>query len=286
MDITGLLNDLGPLNTIAISAIVFIGLPHGAMDGAVAYRLGWGKNLKKALVFLLAYVLLAAGVVVFWFQFPVIALIAFLGISMVHFGFGDVRSTKKFHIWIEAIAHGGVVICGISLSHVTSVDVIFSSLVDGGDTSLIWGFIYVASGISGCAFLYCLSKFSQGRQWVKCCAEMLSLGLIFYFLPPLVAFAFYFCFIHSIRHFVSLYRVINDEISSKKIYWLTFIFSVITWSAGVLVLSMYGSSVEVGSQVLNVVFIGLAALTVPHMILIDGWVKTNFTESPLSQKIF
>mgnify|MGYP001448282696 CR=1 FL=1 len=109
MIIAELLNDLGLINVIAVSAIVFIGLPHGAMDGALAYRFGWGKSVKRALVFLVSYVLIAAMVVFFWFEFPVLALIAFLAISMVHFGLGDVRSTGKFHIWIEVVSAKSII---------------------------------------------------------------------------------------------------------------------------------------------------------------------------------
>ena len=52
MSLIGIIDDLGFLNFIAISAIVFVGLPHGAMDGAVAYRLGWIEASKNQRSFL------------------------------------------------------------------------------------------------------------------------------------------------------------------------------------------------------------------------------------------
>ena len=51
------------LNLIGLLAVVFIGLPHGAMDGALAIHLGWMNRPIKAATFLLAYVGLAALVV-------------------------------------------------------------------------------------------------------------------------------------------------------------------------------------------------------------------------------
>ena len=48
---------------IALLSVVFIGLPHGAMDGALAIHMGWMNRPAKAAMFLIAYVGLAAAVV-------------------------------------------------------------------------------------------------------------------------------------------------------------------------------------------------------------------------------
>ena len=278
MDLTVIINDLGVLNIIAISAIVFIGLPHGAMDGAVAYRLGWMGNLKKSASFFIFYVLISICVVLFWIKFPVIALIGFLGISMIHFGMGDVHGLDDARVWIEVVAHGGVVICGISMAHMTNVDEIYSALVGGESTRWVWGFIYVTTALTACSLLYCITRFYVNEKWKKTSLELIFLGITFYLLPPLLAFAFYFCFVHSIRHFKSIYSTLNDGLSNKRIYWLTFLFSIITWIVGGLLLALNQGSIEIETQLLRIIFIGLAALTVPHMILIDGLVKPNRLE--------
>ena len=276
MSLTGIIDDLGFLNFIAISAIVFVGLPHGAMDGAVAYRLGWIKGFKKPTLFFVSYVLISICVVLFWLQFPVISLIAFLGISMIHFGIGDVNANDDARVWIEIIANGGMVICGISLSNITNVDDVFSALLGGNSTSLVWGFVYLTTAVTVLSLLYCMAKFPVDKKWRKTCFQLLGLGIVFYLLPPLLAFAFYFCFVHSIRHFKSIYVTLNDGLSDKKIYWLTFLFSAITWVIGGLILVLYQGTIEIETQIYRIIFIGLAALTVPHMILIDGWVKPKF----------
>ena len=46
--------------------------------------------------------------------------------------------------------------------------------------------------------------------------------------------------------------------------------SLLTWGVGLVVLVQQSSTMEVEAALLNVVFIGLAALTVPHMALVDG----------------
>ena len=83
---------LDPISLIALAAVTLIGLPHGAMDAAVALALGYGRNFGKMAVFVLAYVLLAAVVVGFWIVAPVLALALFLLISLVHFGLGDTEA--------------------------------------------------------------------------------------------------------------------------------------------------------------------------------------------------
>ena len=62
------------LSLFALAAIVVIGLPHGAFDGAVALALGYGKTLKSMLGFVITYVGIAILVVLFWLAFPVLAL--------------------------------------------------------------------------------------------------------------------------------------------------------------------------------------------------------------------
>ena len=80
------------LNLIALLGVVFIGLPHGAMDGALAAHFGWLNRPSKAVLFLLSYIGLALLVVGSWMVAPVLIFVGFLGISLLHFGRGDSTS--------------------------------------------------------------------------------------------------------------------------------------------------------------------------------------------------
>jgi Brp/Blh family beta-carotene 15,15'-monooxygenase len=106
---------LGPQSLIALTAVVMIGLPHGAFDGAVALALGYGKSLKSMLGFILGYIAIAASVVVFWMMFADLALILFLTISVLHFGIGDRQSGGWLTRTTQTISHGGLVVIGISI---------------------------------------------------------------------------------------------------------------------------------------------------------------------------
>ena len=54
MIIVDSLSSIDTLNLIALLSVVFIGLPHGAMDGALAAHFGWMESNKKAAAFLAA----------------------------------------------------------------------------------------------------------------------------------------------------------------------------------------------------------------------------------------
>ena len=99
---------LGLFNILALLAVVVIGLPHGAFDGAVAMHLGLVNRFSSLARFVIIYVALAALVVLTWMVAPSISLILFLTISMLHFGAGDARNGQGALAFSEALAHGGI----------------------------------------------------------------------------------------------------------------------------------------------------------------------------------
>ena len=129
MGLSAALLELGVLNLVGIFGIVMIGLPHGALDGAVAMHIGLVKKLSNLIKFMLGYIALAVFVVIVWMFFPTLSLIVFLGISLLHFGYGDAKNGEGITKFAEAVAHGGLVIVGISQFHRGEVDEIFYYLI-------------------------------------------------------------------------------------------------------------------------------------------------------------
>ena len=271
MSLADALSGIDTLNLIALGAVVFIGLPHGAMDGALAAHFGWMESKKKAASFLLGYVAMAALVVGFWFVAPAISFVIFLAISMFHFGKGDVNDSNKQFTAIESLARGGLVIAGISQFHAADADSIFVALV-GSDTELVWLFLDAALAITiACCGITLAGK--KGEERGRFFGEIAGLTLIFGILPPLVGFSIYFCLIHSMRHFATMKAMLADTISKLQITRTTVLFSAMCWAVGLIILAQQSSNVGIEPALLQVVFIGLAALTVPHMMLVDGYVE-------------
>lgn len=269
MDIVSALAGIPVLTLIALAAVVIIGLPHGALDGAIAIQLGMSQNLLSLIQFLVLYIAAAAVVVGAWMVAPVICLLAFLVISMLHFGMGDVRAGNGWQGMLEALAHGGLVVAGISHMHREEVDVIFGYLVDG-NTLLVWQGLEIIAIFVAVALLFCMVQGVINRRWRGGLAELVILGAIFAFTPPLVGFAIYFCLVHTPRHVRAILASVSSGVSRRLILSQVVLFSVASWVAGGLAFWLLLGAETAEAALMRVVFIGLAALTVPHMILVDG----------------
>ena len=269
--------NLDLLNLIALLAVAFIGMPHGAMDGALAMHLGWMNRPAKAISFLLAYVGIAGIVIGLWLLTPTVGFLVFLSISLFHFGRGDIVPRGKNHHITEVLMRGGLVLSGISLFHRKEVDAIFEILI-GSDTSLVWLFLQSLGVVTVALIPIVLaSKSTTERRFVA--LEIATLLSIFAITPPLLGFAIYFCCIHSVRHFKHMGQRLQSTLEGIQITRTTAFFSLLTWVVGLLALTYQSSSVGLEPALLQVIFIGLAALTVPHMLLVDGMTR-NTHESP------
>ena len=263
------------LSLIALAAIVIIGLPHGAFDGAVALALGYGKNLKSMLVFIVSYLSIAALVVFFWLEFPELSLTVFLGISILHFGLGDSQPGSLVQRGIQIIAHGGTVVILISLLNWTEVELIFDTLI--GEKSVFLQLIIVVCGylMVGVLASYFILAYLRPKLRVRL-AELVILAILFGLVPPLVAFSLYFCGVHTPRHLTRIWHAIDKGGRDRaKMLTLALVFTIASWVAGGFSLWLVSAAETIDEAILRVVFIGLAALTVPHIVLVDGMFRRS-----------
>jgi len=99
--------------------------------------------------------------------------------------------------------------------------------------------------------------------------DYLSILILNYFLNPILAFTIYFCFLHSIRHSLSLIFQLNRSFNKgfkvfiKKAMPLTVVTAII-YLFSLLFLNNY---LELNDAIYKVIFIGLASLTFPHILL-------------------
>ena len=96
--------------------------------------------------------------------------------------------------------------------------------------------------------------------------------LIVISVPPLLSFAVYFCFVHTARHIRNIWNELKIKINPKIIISQAIILTIASWIFGIFAL-YYIDSGDLDSDIIRVIFIGLAALTVPHMILVDGFFR-------------
>ena len=122
--------ELSILSLIALCLVSFIGVPHGSFDGAVAALLGY-QSKKKFLIFTFWYTVISIAVIFFWIQFPIIALLLFIMMSIVHFGLCDWSFLKIYqHKWLVTLTHGMNIIFGIIFFHKAHSFQIFTFLIN------------------------------------------------------------------------------------------------------------------------------------------------------------
>ena len=100
--------------------------------------------------------------------------------------------------------------------------------------------------------------------------DYFSILILNYFLSPLIAFTVYFCFLHSIRHSISLAIDLDSNslvngfrLFVKKALPLTILTAIFSFIA----LYLLENSYNLDSAILKIIFIGLASLTFPHILL-------------------
>ena len=256
-------------NIISFFLIFFIGLPHGSFDGAVASLVGF-KTKGQFFKFLLYYLFLFFLVILFWINFPIVALIIFLTMTIIHFGLCDWSNFKiSKYKYSVTLTYGMTVIFGIIYFNEDQSFRIFEYLTNNNIYFFQSYFLilYLITLILIIYFIYLSIYEKKLRIGV---IEILFLLFIFYIFDPLLSFAIYFCFFHTYKHLKNLITNVYLHLSNKKfVLYSTFIFTIISWIGGILIVLYLSQNFNIYESILKVIFIGLAALTLPHMILVD-----------------
>ena len=260
---------------VALFSIIFIGIPHGALDGAISITLGYTKKLRLQLYFILIYIFVSLVVITLWYFLPVITLILFLLTSIFHFGCGDLDWNKSKFYLIGGYVHGGLIVFGIIFLNKIDVNRFFEILsVD--QLYLLWTSLNLGLFFWIIAVIYiCLNyrKINISTHYLKLALSILLLVLI---LPPLPAFAIYFCLIHSFHHIRRILPTLLDFMEKQKAISLMIIFSVLSWVGCGIAFYYLSNFNSYPDTIIKITFIGLAALTFPHMILVDGIFRSKF----------
>jgi Brp/Blh family beta-carotene 15,15'-monooxygenase len=192
----------------------------------------------------------------------------FLIISGIHFGASDIRHIMEYgeNHWLPLIAHGGLVCIAIPGFQLSGVAPIFNILIgEHGGSSLLRAISYLLYPYLGVVIMYFGFSLRNGK-WKASALNLFSLLLLAFWLPPLVSFAMYFCFWHSRSHVLRIWENIRPAERRKSLIE-TFIYTGIAWLGAGCFFWYFRESPD--SAILQLTFVGLAALTVPHMVLVD-----------------
>lgn len=248
---------------ICFVMIFLLGVPHGALDPSIAkHRLGVKDVLPKSL-FYASYITMAILVFTLWLNLPILSLAMFLFVSCLHFG----RERE------QDCSHGGLpfgfLVIGLpALFNFDAVVSIFSTITfNSTDNQIIeWmTYIIVLFGIVG--FFQYVQTVMRKRRF-NLYGELLFILSFAFLSDPLVYFTFYFCFIHSAKHIIGEFRSLPIQYRKESLINVFFIM------LGTSILTIWGYQsnelLEMQSdRLLFLIFAGLAALTYPHMMLME-----------------
>ena len=252
--------------------ILFFGVSHGALDHIKGKRLLKTYKIKNTLFFYVIYILISLLVLIFWILIPTITLLIFLLISAYHFGKEDseiMKSKKNNFLNFIFFIKGSLIILAPLFYKFNETVALFEILnfnIDLFDYKNLIEIFFYLSLLSNIYFL--IENLEWNYDFIF--FDLLSINLLFSLLSPLTAFTLYFCFIHSLRHTVSLSDKLNKNSLKKgfkKFFFKAIPLTIIT--AFLFLISVYilNNYYTFDESILKVIFIGLASLTFPHILL-------------------
>ena len=256
---------------VSLLFILSIGISHGSLDHIKGKKLLKILGFKSSVVFYFGYIFVGLTTIIIWLLFPKLLLFLFLLIAAFHFGKEDSEFlNKRKNFELIYFFKGSLIIVAPLLFHKNETLSIFKSLNFDITTSFLINneilYFFILFSFFSNIFLS-LNKSFDAKSLLF--MDFLSILILNYFLNPVLAFTFYFCFLHSIRHSISLIKEINTNLKKglpifiKKALPLTII-TIFGYIFALYILNNYN---ELSESIYKVIFIGLASLTFPHILL-------------------
>jgi Brp/Blh family beta-carotene 15,15'-monooxygenase len=248
-------------------------VPHGSLDVLFALRAYQLNSLMAWVVFLTAYLLVAMGIILLWMLLPVWFFIGFLIFSALHFS-DDLNTPNPM---LTKLSYGAAVICLPSIVHGAALVGLYAVFVDASVAQRI---VTVSQWLCyPILFLMGLMLFNRQiniREKLDAYAVLAIMTL----LPPILAFAVYFCLMHSARHLIrshAFFGQLNARLFIMALVLPTL--AVIIMACGVW---FFTKTRTFESDLIRMVFIGLAALTFPHAwVLKQSKFTAQFRKNPI-----
>lgn len=264
-----LLTFLAPPLTLEVQVLLFlsgallVGLPHGAMDVAVARSLALTDSKVKLLLFLVIYTALALAHYALWWLYPFLGFLLFMGLTVYHFG-QDWLSAP----WFRPPLFGLAFLVLPAVYHADALIFFFAFLIDKQDAVV---FVQLLTAL-GYPLLLLLILFIVRDGIGKENPERLATAIIFIFsgllLPPLLFLFLYFCFYHAPKHTAYLFRALRypNVAALLKSLLPVMLATVALWL--LLLWHRDAATSLLSLESFSTLILLIACLTTPHMLLI------------------
>ena len=264
---------------ICLFLILSIGVSHGALDNLKGRKLFQIFGISNFFIFYFLYILISLIVIVLWIIVPTISLMIFLILASHHFGKEDTQFLMSENSYLNQLLFflkGSLIIFAPMYFHFDETISIFKSLLIDNEAFfeslnlietnkiLLYGII-----VSTLSSILLFTKNFELKKFTIF-FDYFSILIVNYYFSPLVAFTIYFCFLHSVRHSISLISQLDEnsianglKIFIKKALPLT----ILTATFCFLSLYLLNNTYNFDGSILKIIFIGLASLTFPHILL-------------------
>jgi len=259
-------------NLICFFLIATIGVSHGSLDNYKGKKLLKFYSLKNSVIFYLSYILIALFIILLWKLLPTTTLFIFLIIAAYHFGKEDsLEKVKKSNFkLLYYFSRGSIIILAPLAFHSNETIEIFRTISSATfiDYLLNLEKYYFFKLMLGLVILF--SYLISGKESASFYFEIPSILTMNYFFTPFFAFTIYFCFLHSVRHIISLSSELDKENIKKGLnifFNKALPLSLITAIIFIIALYFLLDLNQLNEAIFKVIFIGLASLTFPHILL-------------------
>ncbi|MDH4390933.1 MAG: Brp/Blh family beta-carotene 15,15'-dioxygenase [Aquabacterium sp.] len=256
---------------VAGALITLLGMPHGAFDVVLAHRLFGAADVRVRVrvwaLFGLLYIGLAAAVVGFWYVWPALFLCVFLVFSALHFGGDPPAGVSR----VTRGLYGGAVIVLPALWHGEELQRLLGWVAGPGSAAIVAPFLNQLAAPWLVATALACGLLARRSRAAAC--ELAALAAVAVAAPPLVAFTVYFCAMHSPRHILRTFADLPGSEVRQALAWAA-------WPTLAVLCALAGfgwlmRGMAMAPWVMQLVFVGLAALTLPHMLLLEHVRRRN-----------
>jgi Brp/Blh family beta-carotene 15,15'-monooxygenase len=274
-------------NIICFAIIATIGVSHGALDNIKGEKLLSRKfNTLWKPIFYLGYLFVSIFVGILWFLEPILCLTIFLLISSMHFGKEDfelyINSNYKLK-HIIFFLRGSLIIILPLFFHYEEANVIFNNLLFSTNVILLKTYTVSSLLIANLMIQIFLLIYGLLRNYISktkvllIFIETVLLIFAFFLTNTVIGFTLYFCLMHSIKNIIlsSLDLNFNIKKGFLKFLKLSAPLTICTLIISLVALYFMINNQSINESLMKIIFIGLASLALPHIMLNSIFEKIN-----------
>jgi len=252
-----------------VAAVAIIGVPHGGLDHLTGRKLLENRFLLPwQFVFFPAYLMTAAVVAGGWFWLPLVTAVGFFLVSAWHFGMEDERPIFQSSLLdhVSALAVGGMIIWVPVLAQTVRITEILETIVPSDLFSIPR--VMLATQLIAYLLLpmatFVIIRDVILHNWQRFLRNS-SFTVLFLFADPLVSFGIYFCGWHSVRGLCRLAK--THRKTALQLAAATAPLTVGAIGLAMVAMWLSSSGTNISDATVQTLFVGLAAIAVPHLLL-------------------